>query len=107
MSKWKTVFDCYPDANTIYVVDGMPFLEAAQAEGHAKRTGSKVETVQRETAKTPPKGDEAGKSANTPPEGDEAGKSAQTPPEGDEGGKSANTAPEGDKAKKGSGKKAK
>lgn len=94
MSNWKTVFDCYPDTQTIFVVDGMPFLEAAQAEGHAKRTGAKVETVQRETAQTRPEGDEGGKSANTPPEGDEGGKTAQTPPEGD-------------KAKKGRGKKAK
>jgi hypothetical protein len=48
---WQNVFDCYPDTDLIYVVDGMPFVQRGQAEGHSKTTGKPVEVVEREKPK--------------------------------------------------------
>lgn len=51
MQNWQTVFDSYPEATQIYVVNGMPFLAEHEALGHAKTTGKPVEKVQRSAAK--------------------------------------------------------
>jgi len=44
---WKSVFDCYPDADKIFVVGDMPFLKLGEAEMHAKKLEQKVEVVTR------------------------------------------------------------
>ena len=44
---WKSVFDCYPDADKIFVVNDMPFLKMGEAETHAKFVQGKVEVVTR------------------------------------------------------------
>jgi len=49
MSKWDKVFEANPDAEEIYVVDGMPFLEKKHAKNHSftEKSKSGVETVKR------------------------------------------------------------
>lgn len=47
MNNYQNVFDCYPEVQSIYVVDGMPFLNASHAQSHAIATGKPVETVRR------------------------------------------------------------
>ena len=47
--KFKSVFDCYPDADKLFVVGDMPFLKAGEAENHAKTVQGKVEIVTRES----------------------------------------------------------
>lgn len=44
---FASVFDCYPQANEIYVVGGMPFLNPSHAQSHSVSTGSPVVTVKR------------------------------------------------------------
>lgn len=43
----KDVFDAYPHINTLYIVDGMPFLEQGSANNHAKVTGKEIKIVER------------------------------------------------------------
>lgn len=83
---YKSVFECNPGAQEIYVVDGMPFLEAGHAQGHSITTGKPVETVKRPVA--------AKKSLT-----------GDAPTEGDTGENPAK--PTAEKAKKPRGKKAK
>lgn len=45
--KFKSVFDCYPDADKIFVVGDMPFLNAGEAGNHAKMVSGNVEIVTR------------------------------------------------------------
>lgn len=47
MSKFDSVFEAYPDATVLYVVDDMPFVDAVAAKAHSISTGKPVETVQR------------------------------------------------------------
>lgn len=47
MEKFKSVFDSYPDAQIIFVVGDMPFLEARHAESHSRSTGQPVIPIHR------------------------------------------------------------
>lgn len=75
--KFKTVFDAYPDAQEIYVVNGMPFLERDQAANYASGN-DRVELLRRADAcgePEPPSGDggaqtETGDGKPEPPSGD-------------------------------------
>jgi hypothetical protein len=49
----QDVFAVYPDINTIYVVDGMPFLNESDAQNHSAHTGAEVEVVRRDEAGKP------------------------------------------------------
>lgn len=53
-NNYKSVFECNPSAQEIYVVDGMPFLEAGHAQGHSITTGQPVQTVKRPVAAKKP-----------------------------------------------------
>lgn len=46
--KFKSVFDCHPGVSEIFVVDGMPFLNAGHAQSHSITTGKPVEVIKRE-----------------------------------------------------------
>lgn len=55
MSKYAGEFAAHPDCDKLYVVDGMPFLDANDAENFKRFSGKKVEIVHREAeATTPP-----------------------------------------------------
>jgi hypothetical protein len=41
----KNVFEAHPDIDTIYVVDGMPFLKKEEAESHERTTGQKMQVI--------------------------------------------------------------
>ena len=56
---WKEVFDAYPNAEEIFVVDNMPFLVEEHAKSHAKTTGKKVEKIER--PKESEQGEDTGK----------------------------------------------
>jgi hypothetical protein len=43
----KNVFQSYPDLDTIYVVNGMPFLTEREADNYALKVKAKVEIVKR------------------------------------------------------------
>jgi hypothetical protein len=45
---WDDVFEVYPDATEIYVVDGMPFIERFHADNRAAYLNAAVEVVNRE-----------------------------------------------------------
>lgn len=44
---WTSVFEHYPDVQTIWVCDNQPFLSADQARAHERTTGKPVEEVNR------------------------------------------------------------
>lgn len=50
---FQSVFDCHPLVDEIFVVDGMPFLEAGHAQSHSVSTGKPVERVKRPAAEKP------------------------------------------------------
>jgi hypothetical protein len=45
----QDVFEVYP-VDTIYVVDGMPFLNESDAKNHSAHTGAEVKVVKRDDA---------------------------------------------------------
>jgi hypothetical protein len=47
MKDYQSVFVNYPDAEQIYVVNGMPFLRRTHADSHARKTGKPVEVIAR------------------------------------------------------------
>lgn len=47
MENFQSVFDAYPDTQTIYVVGEMPFLQASHAESHSRTTGVPVRAINR------------------------------------------------------------
>lgn len=49
MENFQSVFDAYPDTQTIYVVGEMPFLQASHAESHSRTTGVPVRAINRPT----------------------------------------------------------
>lgn len=46
-NKFQSVFECHPQVDEIFVVDGMPFLEPGHAQSHSVNTGKPVERVKR------------------------------------------------------------
>lgn len=58
MKDFQNVFANHPDAEQIFVVNGMPFLKRTHADSHARTTGKPVEVVARpviaNTSITPP-----------------------------------------------------
>lgn len=91
MNKYQPVFDCHPGVDEIFVVDGMPFLNAAHAQSHSNTTNKPVELIKRDQAGDPE--DEAAEAAGDP-EGDAAEPIGE--PEG--GATEAAGDPEGDAA---------
>lgn len=47
MKDWTEVFESYPQAEQIFVVDDMPFTERGHADSHARATGHTVVVVAR------------------------------------------------------------
>jgi hypothetical protein len=45
--KYGDVFKAHPTTKVIFVVDGQPFLEEAQAKNFARGTKQEVETIER------------------------------------------------------------
>ncbi len=46
-NKYIDVFKAHPTAKQIFVVDGQPFLDEAQAKNFARGTKNKIETIER------------------------------------------------------------
>lgn len=52
MSKYNTVFECYPGVDEIYVVNEMPFIERKEADKYAKSVSASVQVIARKSAKS-------------------------------------------------------
>jgi hypothetical protein len=56
MDNFNAVFECHPDVDRIFVVDGMPFLQASHAQAHANTTKKQIQVIDRKAAEPQPKG---------------------------------------------------
>lgn len=48
---WNDVFASYPDVDTLYIVEGQPFIERKLAANHSRTTGKGIIEVKRPQAK--------------------------------------------------------
>jgi colicin import membrane protein len=51
MKEFGTVFECYPGAEELFIVNDQPFLDKSQAENYARGIDAKVIAIKRADAK--------------------------------------------------------